>query len=153
VNIFFLDFDVTKCAEFHVNTHSVKMVVEYAQLLCNSHWVTGSQAPYKKTHVNHPSSIWVRQSRSNYLWLCKLGLALGKEYTYRYGKVHKSSLVIEWAMKNVPRLPRGKWTPPTPAMPEDCIIPGDSLESYRQYYRIYKTHIHSWKRREKPNWL
>ena len=35
------------------------------------------------------------ESRSNYVWLRELGLRLGEEYTFRYGKRHKSHLVIE----------------------------------------------------------
>jgi hypothetical protein len=33
MNIFLLDWDVRKCAQYHVNRHSTKMCVEYAQLL------------------------------------------------------------------------------------------------------------------------
>jgi hypothetical protein len=44
---------------------------------------------YRTTHINHPSAVWVRQSDKNYIWLLQLLDALCKEYTYRYGKVHK----------------------------------------------------------------
>jgi len=47
MNIFFLDFDVKKCAEYHCDKHVVKMILETAQLLCSAHHVTGGTAPYK----------------------------------------------------------------------------------------------------------
>jgi len=132
MNIFFLDFDVKKCAEYHVDKHSTKMCVEYSQLLCGVHWVAGGEAPYKLSHKNHPCSIWTRKSLSNYLYLCELGLELSKEYTYRYGKRHKSQDVIEWCLINKPNIPDIGFTEPAMAMPDEYKV--DSVvESYRNY--------------------
>ena len=39
MNIFFLDTDVKKCAEYHVDKHVVKMILETCQLLYTAHWV------------------------------------------------------------------------------------------------------------------
>ena len=69
MNIFILDYDVKKCAEYHVDKHVVKMILETAQLLCGAHWTTGGEAPYKLSHKNHPSAIWTRQDLNNYMWL------------------------------------------------------------------------------------
>jgi hypothetical protein len=41
MNIFYLSEDITKCAEYHVDKHIVKMPLETAQLLCTVHWVSG----------------------------------------------------------------------------------------------------------------
>jgi hypothetical protein len=46
-------------------------------------------SPYRSTHVNHPCSIWVRESQHNYQWLLDHFEELCKEYTRRYGKIHK----------------------------------------------------------------
>jgi len=62
MNIFFLDFDTEKCAKYHCDKHVVKMILETAQLLCGTHWVIGSEAPYKLSHKNHPCAIWTRES-------------------------------------------------------------------------------------------
>ena len=97
MNIFFLDYDTAKCAKYHCDKHVVKMVLETAQLLCGVHHMCDNvknQAPYKLSHKNHPCAIWTRESLSNYLYLCDLGLELCKEYTYLYGKRHKSQDVI-----------------------------------------------------------
>lgn len=152
MNIFFLDFDVKKCAEYHCDKHVVKMILETAQLLCSAHHVTGGTAPYKLSHKNHPCSIWVRASLSNYLYLCELGLALGEEYTYRYGKKHKSVEVIEWCLQNRPNIHDVDFTCPPLAMGDEYKIGDDVIESYRNYYRGAKSGIVSWKHREIPEW-
>jgi hypothetical protein len=103
MNIFVLDWDVKKCATYHNDKHVVKMILETAQLLCGVHWSIGSEAPYKLSHKNHPCSVWVRQDLNNYLWLCELGLELCKEYSYRYGKRHKTQEIIEWCICNKPK--------------------------------------------------
>jgi hypothetical protein len=153
MNIFFLDFDVKKCAEYHCDKHVVKMILETAQLLCSAHHVTGGTAPYKLSHKNHPCSIWVRVSLSNYLYLCELGLALGEEYTHRYGKKHKSVEVIEWCLLNRPNIHDVDFTSPPLAMGDEYKIGNDVIESYRNYYKGAKSEIVSWKNRETPDWF
>ena len=180
MNIFYLDNDVQTCAEMHNNSHCVKMILEYAQLLSTAHRfldgvphvfkreTTGRQYTryilddsrdgvlYGATHINHPSAIWVRQSDANYIWLCNLLVALCEEYTHRYGKIHKVQrdglcYVLLW---NVPKnIPHGPFTEPTPAMPDEVKIAGDSIASYRNYYNVSKTHLAKWKSRPVPEWL
>jgi hypothetical protein len=152
MNIFFLDYDVKKCAEYHVDKHVVKMILETSQLLCGAHWVCGSEAPYKLSHKNHPCSIWVRKSLSNYLYLCELGLELGREYTHRYGKKHKSIEIIEWCLINKPNILDIGFTEPPKAMPDEYKVK-DVILSYRNYYRGAKTSFASWKNRQIPNWF
>ena len=159
MNIFFLDMDVKKCAKYHVDKHVVKMILETAQLLCSVHHVTdqvndqvNDQVPYKLSHKNHPCAVWARQSLSNYLYLCELGLELGKEYTHRYGKRHKSIEVILWCILNRPNIPDIGFTQPAMAMPDEFKV--DSVvESYRNYYMGAKSDLASWKNREKPFWF
>jgi hypothetical protein len=152
MNIFFLDNDVRKCAQYHNDKHVVKMILETAQLLCGAHWVVGGDAPYKLSHKNHPCSIWVRESLSNYLLLCELGLELCNEYTYRYGKRHKSQEVIEWCVVNKLNIPDIGLTEQPMAMP-DQYKTNSVVESYRNYYMGEKSGIASWKNREVPNWF
>ncbi len=151
MNIFVLDRNIDKIAEYHTDKHVVKMIVETAQLLCTAHWENNSQAPYKKTHPKHPSAIWARSSVENYLWLCKLGLALCSEYTYRYGKTHKTKTVIDWCLTNVPDLPKIGLTNFALAMPNQYKTK-DAIVSYRKYYIEDKQHLASWKKRQVPSW-
>ena len=152
MNIFFLDFDTKKCAEYHCDKHVVKMILETAQLLCGVHWINESEAPYKLSHKNHPCSIWVRESLSNYLYLCDLGLELSKEYTYRYGKRHKSQDIIEWCLSNKPIIKDIGFTTPPKAMPDEYKV-DDVIESYRNYYVGAKKDFAKWKNRDIPEWF
>ena len=178
MNIFYLDHDVHKCAEMHNDKHTVKMILEYAQLLSTAHrfldgtlidgysktgrkqkrYVLSSDLDsvfYASTHINHPSAIWVRQSSENYLWLANLLIALCEEYTHRYGKTHKVERdgLCFVLLKTVPANIGNKgWSEPTPAMPDEVKIPGDSIASYRNYYINNKSHLANWKKRSIPQW-
>jgi len=154
MNIFLLDTDTRKCAQYHCDKHVVKMILETAQLLCGVHHVTNqvtTEVPYKLSHKNHPCAIWARESLPNYLYLCDLGLELCKEYTYRYGKRHKSQDVIEWCLINKPNIPDTTFTTPARAMPDDYKV-DNVVESYRRYYMGEKSNIAVWKNRETPEW-
>ena len=58
MNIFYLDHDHTTCAKYHNDKHCVKMILEYAQLLCTAHReLDGDDCMhpdvlYKSTHKN-----------------------------------------------------------------------------------------------------
>lgn len=161
MNIFWLSLDPRKAARAHVNTHVVKMPLETAQLLCSVLWLcgivnsTGAEPPYKLTHKNHPCAKWARESRDNYLWLVDMLEALGEEYTFRYGKTHKSAGYVSWFRENLPAVESIGLTVPPCAMPDDYKINGgatfdDVIESYWWYYALGKRHLHAWKRREIP---
>ena len=151
MNIFLLDTDTKKCAQYHCDKHVVKMILETAQLLCGVHWIVGNEAPYKLSHRNHPCAIWTRESLSNYLYLCDLGFELCKEYTYRYGKRHKSQDIIEWCLVNKPNIEDKGFTEPARAMPDEYKV-SSVVESYRNYYIGEKSSIAVWKYRETPEW-
>jgi hypothetical protein len=153
MNIFLLDKNLEKCAQYHVNRHVVKMILESAQLLCSVHHICGElEPPYKLAHKNHPCSIWCRASLTNYLYLCELGLELSKEYTYRYNKHHKSTDVIQWCLNNLPNIPDIGFTPPALAMPDQYKV-DDFVQSYRNYYIGEKKGFATWKNREIPYWF
>lgn len=155
MNIFVLDYDVKRCAVYHNDKHVVKMILETAQLLCGVHHITDNSTepiPYKLSHKNHPCSIWCRESLSNYLWLCELGLELCKEYTFRYEKRHKSQDVIEWCIINKPQIQDIGFTTPPKAMPEEYKVK-DVVESYRNYYLGEKKSFSNWKNRSVPYWF
>ena len=150
-----MDWDVEKNAQYHCDKHVVKMILETAQLLCGVHHVTAhdtAHVPYKLSHKNHPCSIWARDSMSNYLYLCEIGLALCEEYTYRYGKRHKSQEVIEWCLMNKPQIQDIGFTTPPKAMPDEYKTE-DVIESYRKYYLGAKKTFLTWKERKVPEWV
>jgi hypothetical protein len=167
----------------HVDKHCVKMILEYAQLLSTAHRVLDGvltiglsesgrkrqlyvlqddldKILYSATHINHPSAVWCRQSAANYMWLAELLEECCKEYTYRYGKIHKvESSDLMQTLKNIfpTNIAEKPFTEPTPAMPDECKVSGDSIQSYRNYYVMNKSHLWSWKgkinKRTEPNWF
>jgi hypothetical protein len=183
MNIFYLAHEVNDCAKMHNDKHCIKMILEYAQLLSTAHRILdGTQSIglspagrkqtryvlsdgresvlYSATHVNHPSAVWVRQSIYNYMWLSNLLKELCKEYTYRYGKVHKCERdgLVDRLWETIPdNIPHSDFTEPTPAMPDEVKINGNSLASYRNYYINNKQHLASWKgkvnSRNVPEWF
>jgi hypothetical protein len=182
MNIFYLNTDPVECAKSHVDKHSIKMILEYCQLLSTAHrvidgketieksktgrnvkrWILESELNavlYSATHVNHPSAVWCRHSLPNYQWLHTLLVELCREYTYRYGKVHKCEAVgLVKALGTPPvNIPNKPFTQVTPAMPDHCKVPGDSIQSYRNYYVMEKSRMWSWKgkinSRTEPNWF
>jgi hypothetical protein len=150
MNIFILDENIEKNCEYHCDKHVVKMIVEYAQLGCSAHHIHGEvEPPYKKTHVNHPCSVWARESMGNYEYLVKLGKQLCKEYTTRYSKKHKTEAVFEWLESNKPNLSPQGMTKFALAMPEQ-YRQADAVQSYREYYINEKSDIAKWKFAEAP---
>lgn len=153
MNIFVLDYDIQKCAQYHVDKHVVKMILESAQMLSTAVRSTGIDAGYKATHVNHPCNVWLRESIFNYTWLFELLLELHKEWKYRYNhpptKLHKSFEVVQ--SLPVPDLPKVDMTPFKLCMPDEFKT-NDVVESYRAYYLKDKAHLLSWKKRGKPEW-
>lgn len=106
----------------------------------------------RASHVNHPSNIWVRESKENYMWLCQMWLWLMKEYTHRYGKHHACENRVEYLMNAPKNIPSKAFTDPTPAMPEYCKVKNDSLSSYHKYYIQEKVRFAKWTAREMPTW-
>ena len=145
MNIFYLDRDPVKAAQYQYNKHVVKMILESAQMLCTAHHlIMGDDAdvPYKVAHPHHPSTKWVTYSASNYAWLYQHMLALGDEYTKRYGKTH---LTITKCKDKLAKLPGGifnvGFSQPPQAMPDEYKVEGNSITAYWNYYEGEKYKI------------
>ena len=129
------------------------------QILSTAHRVLdGSTDPilYKKTHQNHPSSIWVRQSIENYLWCYKQTKALCKEYTFRYGKVHKGEREGLLKRLSVPpkNLSHCKLTKSSfVQVVDDSCRGNNTVKAYRDYFNQFKFHMADWKKRKEPEWF
>ena len=173
--MFYLSTSPQECAEWSVNSHCVKMILESAQLLSTAHRLldgaeytdktkTGRNVKrwrlpdwrddkiYTATHINHPCAVWCRETSSNYRWLHGLLIEYCKEYTFRYGKRHKSQDIIEWCLSNKPNISDKNFTTPPKAMPDEYKV-DDVIESYRNYYRGAKKDFAKWKNREIPEWF
>ena len=140
MNLFYLDRDPVTAATYHYDKHKVKMVLEAAQMLCTAHHCYGDEElkdliPYKQAHLNHPSTIWVRSSRSTYFWAYEYMMALGREYTKRYGKEHLTIIKCRDFLSQYPRhIQNDNWHEPPQCMPDEYKVEGDSISAYWNYY-------------------
>lgn len=130
MNLFWLDSDVTRCAQAHQDAHVGKMLLEAVQLLCTAfveprrgwacpdasasvlktpyRWqdlspdqrLAADLLPYSHTHVNHPCALWVRASRANFDRAIELAEALAAEFRYRFGKPHGSEAALDWVKRH-----------------------------------------------------
>jgi hypothetical protein len=151
MNIFVLSEDPREAARMHCDRHVLKMILESGQMLCAAH--PPEIAPWKRTHYHHPCTVWTRTTQSNYSWLAELGMALCDEYRRRYGKVHKSEVVINWCKNNIPpSVPEGPLTPFVIAIKDPQYHKADVVESYRSYYLGDKVRFAKWKHSEQPDW-
>jgi hypothetical protein len=156
MNTFYLDDNLEICAQYHHNAHCVKLILEGTQLASNAVWSVGKIGPYKKTHWNHPLSIWGRTSYDNFQWICRYSLSLCAEYTYRYGKIHKCEQHLQNIISQDMNLPKLGITPRPLCMPEQYKL-SDPIESYRAYYigeKILNQNVRiDWKNRPIPEWI
>lgn len=168
MNIFGIEYDDKRGFKFpdaidsarsQCDKHVVKMPLESAQMLCTAHRILDgdNEDLYKIAHPKHPSTLWTMESRANYQWHYRHWLELCKEYTYRYGKVHKSwekfGLRLAHAPKNIPD---GGLTPFKLAFKTqpECIVEGDPVQSYRNFYKTKQSRFAmKWTKRKIPNWF
>ena len=198
MNIFYLDKQPHISAIYHCDQHVVKMILEYAQLLSTTwRWFAEHQPVcpygtekelkwtlrpdckkilelcYKSTHVDHPSAVWVRQSRYHYQYLVRLYDALCLEYRNRYDKVHEtegrfdSPFDVEfkwgyfsnsiWNVSPPPPIHRysghkGKFEEPPQCMPDEYKHE-DTVTAYRNFYKYDKSKFARYRRSIRPTWL
>ena len=153
MNIFILDLDLIKCAQYHVDKHTVKMITESAQMLSTAVRLSGIDAGYKITHQNHPCTKWTRLSLSNWMWLKNLALHLNDEWKFRYKHIqnHKSFDVIQ--SLPIPDIVDSGLTPFVICMDNEFKLNNDPVQSYRNYYIKTKFKLFNWKNREIPEWI
>lgn len=142
--------DPVEAAQMHCDKHCVKMILETAQMMTTVHDRYGAtNLPYKPTHAKHPSTVWAGDNQLHYNWLRTLGLALCREYTHRYGKVHKTEKIIKCLWKAPAAMPTIEWRDPPQCMPEECKV-CDTVTAYRNYYIIEKARFAKWAHFTKP---
>ena len=137
MNIFYLHEDQHECVKMYCDQHVIKMILETAQMLSTAHHVLDngssviSDRIYKKTHVNHPCSFWVRQNKSNYMWTYILLVELLNEYEYRFEKLHKTGQ-LQGVLCRIPkRISGGELTDPPNCTP---YKDRDIIEAYKKFY-------------------
>jgi hypothetical protein len=165
MNLFILSLNPKEIAEYMMDKHVSKILLEAVQMLCSAKRILEpddiiNEKLYKLAHKNHPVTIWCRKSKKNFLWTLELIEELHNEWKYRYNhsesKLHKSYLIAQILKKHIPhddKFEEHCLTPFALAMP-DKYKSENPVTSYRNYYMSEeKQIIASWKKkREKPHW-
>ena len=165
MNLFILSLIQREIAQYMMDKHVSKILLEAVQMLCSAKRILSpddeiNNRIYKLAHKNHPVTIWCRKSKANFVWTLDLVEELHTEWRFRYGhpetKFHKSYLVSLLLRENMPdddAFEEEGLTPFALAMPEQYKTE-DAVESYRNYYMSEeKQKIASWKKkRERPEW-
>tara|TARA_Y100000114_G_C11740200_1_gene318496 strand:+ start:443 stop:1024 length:582 start_codon:yes stop_codon:yes gene_type:complete len=185
MNIFILSLDPVEAAQMQCDKHVPKMLVESGQMLSTAHRVLDGKLTrkpsksgktmvkywdlyegaddleaellyYKAVHVGHPCTVWSMESDSNYRWHWEHMKALADEYTYRYGKFHKTERELLWQIQSPPRnIPKGPMTPFKLAMKAnpECMF-DDPVKSYRAFYQTKQYRFKMvWTKRSVPEWF
>ncbi len=154
MNIFVLGITPKESAVAQCDKHVVKMPLETAQMLCTAINKLGGSAVYKSTHVNHPCSVWARETLGNFLWLYEHGIWLCLEYSKRYGKTHKSQAVIEQCLRDLHSVPLHNINRTNhPLCMPDEYKTTNVIESYRSFYIGEKSEFAQWnKSTQSPSW-
>lgn len=149
MNIFYLSKDVNKCVKHYHDQHVVKMLLESTQLLSNAIQYHGGHSKYAATHMNHPCSVWARESKTHCIWLYNLICELNNEYRFRYSKStnHKSFDIAVKLMSQIDLLPDSVFVDPPQCMP-DKYKSNNAVYAYRQYYAFEKINNKKWSKRE-----
>ena len=129
--------DWIKSAQSQDNYRVVKMTLESCQLLCTGLNILYGEkvSPYRTTHANHPSTLWVRESSDNFERLIEHTMALLDEYSERFNKIHKCSNVLDTivSLYNPNMFPQKKETSLPLCMPDE-FTESCTVESYRRFY-------------------
>ena len=165
MNLFILSLIQREIAQYMMDKHVSKILLEAVQMLCSCKRILDpddeiNDRIYKLAHKNHPVTIWCRKSKANFEWTLELIEELHNEWRFRYGhpytKFHKAYLMAMILKDNIPcddKFEAEGLTPFALAMPIEYKS-DDAVESYRNYYMSpEKQKIASWKKkREKPEW-
>lgn len=148
MNIFTTDSCPIVSAQSLCDIHVNKMILESAQLLSTAHFVLdGEHKGYKATHKNHPCAIWSRKNSGNYEWLWNHFKALSDEFTFRTGKVHKSSSLLE-TLKSPPKnIANDVVSIDFMCMPDEHK---KTLNVHSNYQRYISVKYKEWLSRDKP---
>ena len=156
MNIFYRDECPIKSAKSLCDQHITKMPLESAQILSTAHRVldgeliegrtaSGRKAKrwvlpkyddkyYLAAYVNHPSTVWARQSSQHYTWLYEHFKALCSEFYTRYHHHHTSWNKLKFFLAKLPQnIEDNGFVDPPQCMPDE-YKDNDTIAAYNAYY-------------------
>ena len=133
----------------------VKMVLETAQMLSSAILIQAGEAGlkddslYRKTHANHPCTVWTRSGRQQFDWMIEHGLWLADEFMHRYGhsRPHRSVTVIDRAAKH-----RGLFDESRPLVFDFNSSGFHDSRGVHYNYQLCMSHKWCYKDSRRPSW-
>jgi hypothetical protein len=182
MNLFNLDNDLDKCAEYHVDKHVNKMQLEAAQILCTNVIIdhllgyvprnltkeeNAVLSEYRKENKELPMEerfvpyLPCHQNHPSTVW-CRTSLE-NFYWTHCYANALGSESHYRYGTTHksltvINNLPEPKhmkdigFTTFGLAMPDQLKDYDDPIGSYRKFYMLDKATFASWKHRNKPYW-
>ncbi len=123
---------------------------------------------YRPAYINHPCTVWTRQSNPNFEWLMDHADEIFNQWRLRFKATdmnvrHESSFMLDkirklWYTIGEPKLAGHKLTPPAQAIPITdwyVIYPNTTpnharqtfefaIQTYQRYVNMCKKHLHRW---------
>lgn len=147
-------------AHMSCDQHVVKIQLEICQMLYTAWYFSGKEAfvhenapftkdgkrrGYRPAHAKHPMTMWVGSSLENYVYACRIGIALTEEYTKRYKKIHTCAEHLTWLMNHPPPHFEERRSETAyysvegipECMPEEYRCP-NVVDAYQMYYMMDK---------------
>lgn len=165
MNIFILDEDPQIAAQMLCDKHVPKMIIESAQMLSTVHRMLDGTPEkrrsksgktmqtyyafgdirddlyYAAVHKYHPCTTWTAQSLANYNWHYAHFVAMSREFKFRRNKEHitfkKLGPILAAPPINIPDIGLTEFVQAMSHYP-DCMVPGDAVQAYRNYYHKAK---------------
>lgn len=169
MNIFAVDNCPEKAARSLSDKHVVKMISESCKMLSlavRNKW-NKEGVPYYiyegRGYLNHPCSVWARETKNNFAWLTFHTIALIDEYQLRFhttDKFVRAKKISNYCFNKVLHwghiVNHIKHTPFTMAIPEKYMTASPVI-SYRLYYLgeklFFKNGVPATWRLNKPEWI
>jgi len=180
MNLFVLSECPVEAAEMMCDKHIPKMIVEAGQMLSTAHRMLDGYMEkrpsksgkrmvkayihtntdldsvlYNAVHHHHPCTVWTMETKANYQWHYRHFLALCSEFEYRFGKQHltwkKLSEILRSTPANIPDTKLSEFPQAMKAYPE-CMVEGNAVQAYRNYYHFSKSFAKWAKGRDAPLW-
>jgi len=182
VNLFYLDKDLDKCAEYHVDKHVNKMILEAAQLICTNLWidelfgfVPRAITKEENTELQVTRKKWkdvpmeerpipylpTMQNHPSCIWVRSSLENFYWTNCYAFAlasEAHYRYGSLHKSYDMLRALPEPKnmedhgFTQFALAMTEELKDYDNPIDSYRLFYMLDKATFSSWKHRPKPYW-
>ena len=172
MNLFYLDEDFDKSAQYHVDKHIVKMPLEAAQLLCTAVWVDEvlgfvpralnkeerkilNEEKAKIKHLpleERPITPYLPMMYNHPCTIWTRSSLDNFEWVHCYANALNDEYYYRYGklhksvMEVINELPFGM------AMPDELKDEDDVVGSYRLYYHTDKATFAKWSHRDTPDW-